>query len=149
MSLDKHLTSTSCERNRERGWKIYMHSYNVSGKCSFVCYYAVKAIIRPLRNHGISADSRRDFDAPATAAFVSARKTIIRSCNLCRQMTAICARSDLWNSSLLLFSATSTSDPPRPARLPLRLGTRLRPVHSHAEKCKTPGGNERFVIGRR
>lgn len=100
-------------------------TYN--GKCAYPCVttrwkqqfaaamLAWGRLAPSFRNLGILADSwrfRRD-----RFRFYA----IIRSCNLCWQMTAICARSNLWNRPFLLFlpsalplsSSSSTFDPSR------------------------------------
>lgn len=97
-----------------------------SGKCSFVCYEPGESnnscrsegpLVRSLRNYGISADSRRfrrardrfrfcARDDYPVVQFMPANDCNLRSIRLAKHF------------SLLLFSSTSTFDPPRPPLFP-------------------------------
>lgn len=96
---------------------------------------------------------RGDSDAPATAfvsvrddypvvQFMPANDCNLRSIRLVKHFPSPFTSPRPRLSTLLVLRCFS----PPPFRL---AGSTSGPVHSHAEKCKTPRGNERFVIGRR
>lgn len=154
---------SSCHRTgRERPrWRYTRGGSPRSGKCSFVCYNPVKAIIlrrgslrsapfrnsadfRPIRGRFRRARDRLRFcarhDYPVVQ-FMPANDCNLRSIRLVEHFPP----SSPHRPRLSTLPVARCSRPPTPSPGPCP----PRPVHSHAEKCKTPGGNERFVIGRR